>query len=91
MATPDQFPYGKYDELATPARRAFAITPSNSADLTEVTRSLYIGAGGDLAVILDGDTVAVTFVAVPTGTVLPIRAKLVKSTGTTAASIVGLA
>jgi hypothetical protein len=37
---------------------------------------------------INGDTV--TFTALPVGTLLPIRAKLVFSTGTTATNLLGL-
>ena len=73
-----------------PASRAFAITPNDSADLANNTRGIYVGVTGDLRVILTGDTVAVTFSAVPAGSLLPIRAKRVTNTGTTATGLVGV-
>lgn len=65
-----------------------AVTPHDTNEITP-PRALYIGTSGDVAVI--GRTgAAVTLKAVPQGTVLPIRPKIVKSTGTTAADIVAL-
>ena len=75
----------------TPAANATAITPANT-DLTEFTRAIYVGGTGDLAVRMAGtlgDT-DVIFVAVPAGAILPIRCKQVRSTSTTATSIVAL-
>ena len=72
------------------ARNAFAIVPSDTASLKKVTRSIYVGGVGDISVILADESAAVTFVAVPVGTLLPIRAKLVRASGTTATSLVGL-
>lgn len=75
--------------LDSPAKNAFAVTPHDSNALTSDTRGIYIGATGDMVLVTTGgDTV--TFVGLPTGTILPVRANIIKSTGTTATSIVGL-
>ena len=72
-----------------PCRRAASVTPSDSTDLTNVTRALYVGGAGALVIITQGgDTV--TFAAVPAGTTIPVCASRVKSTGTAATSIVAL-
>ncbi len=72
-----------------PATRAFAVAPSDEADLSEVTRGLYCGAGGDLNLVMSsGETVL--FAAVSEGAIMPLRVKRVLATGTTAGSIVGL-
>jgi len=81
------------DTTTSSSRRAFAITKSDTTDfLTDgvVPKALYIGAGGNVAVTMLDD-VSVTFVAVGSGMILPIRPRKVLSTGTTAASIIGLA
>lgn len=81
---------GRNAGLESPATRGFAITPEDGVDLQETTRGLYVGTGGDLALVLaSGD--AVTLANVGAGTILPVRALGVKATGTTAAQIVGLA
>ncbi|HVX81683.1 MAG: spike base protein, RCAP_Rcc01079 family [Devosia sp.] len=74
--------------LDAPASEAFAITPSDSDDLAEVTRALYVGQGGDLVVEM-ATGVEVTFAAVPSGALLPLRVIRVK-TASTASQIVGL-
>jgi hypothetical protein len=69
---------------------AAAVTPNNDADLTNgECRALYIGTGGALSLDI-GNSTAVIFAAVPGGTVLPVRAKRVRATGTGATNIVAL-
>lgn len=67
----------------------FAITPSNTVDFAFTVRGIYVGATGDVAAVNEDGT-AVTFVGVPTGFILPIRANRVNVTNTTASSLVGL-
>jgi hypothetical protein len=72
-----------------PARSGEAVTPSDSADLTNVSRALWVGTGGDLTVTMqDGSTVAL--LNVPDGSLLPICVSRVKLTGTSATDIVAL-
>lgn len=71
-----------------PAVSAAAVTPSDSA--ANIFRALYVGSGGNLNLLLEGDTVPVVFVNVPSGTLLPVSVKKVYSTSTTASNIVGL-
>lgn len=66
-----------------------AITPSDSTTLS-MTRGLYIGGAGAVAIMGWEDSSAVTFAAVPAGTILPVRVKKVMSTNTTATNIVAL-
>lgn len=80
---------GRADDITSPARGGFAITPSDSTDLTAETRAIYVGSAGDVAAVLaSGDEVS--FVGLAGGTVLPIRARRIKATGTTATALVGL-
>lgn len=75
--------------LLGPALSAFTIAPSDTDDFPEATRGLYIGQGGDLSVVmLSGDQVL--FKSVGNGAVLPIRARRIRLTGTTATHVVGL-
>ena len=78
-------------QTTTPAINAKAITPADS-DLTNFTRAIWVGGAGDLAVRMEGDLgdQDVTFVAVTAGALLPIVAKQIRSTGTTATNIVAL-
>lgn len=83
----------RYDGHATsldgPASHGFAVTPNDATDVAEITRALYIGSGGALAVVLHSGAEA-TLQNVASGTLLPLRARRVKATGTTATGIVGL-
>lgn len=86
-----------------PARRAIAVTPSDTKDVTNATgdgarvyaSGLYVGVSGDVAVVVASDAsnagagTAVTFKAVPVGW-FPVQVRRVMSTGTTASQIVGL-
>lgn len=68
----------------------FAITPHDTNELPEITRAIYVGVTGNI-VIGQRDGTNVTFVAVPAGYILPVRARYVRATNTTAASMVGMA
>jgi hypothetical protein len=75
--------------LTAPASGAFAITPSDAAELTETARAIYVGGAGTIALVTkDGTTVS--FVGLSAGTVLPVSTVRVLATGTTATSLVGL-
>jgi hypothetical protein len=84
---------GPPNEVINQARVARAVTPADNTPLAlGPTRGLYIGAAAAcaVAVILADDTAAVTFSAVPAGTFMPIRAKVVMATNTTCTAMVGL-
>jgi hypothetical protein len=71
------------------AESAFAITPDDNNDLANPTRGIYVGSAGDVAVVMvNGESV--TFSTLAAGIVHPIGVKRVKSTGTTAANIIGV-
>lgn len=72
-----QFPYTK----------AVAVTPSDAAELTDVTRGIMVTAAGNIAVFFMNDSVAVT-IPVAVNTIYPFMLKQVKATGTTATGII---
>lgn len=79
-----------HPSLSGPAATGFGVIPDDDVDLPETTRGLYLGSGGDLAVVmLSGTSLVLT--NVPGGAILPLRVTRVLETGTTAAGIVGLA
>jgi hypothetical protein len=70
------------------AQQCIAITPADS-DLAAQVRALYIGGSGDVK-ITDPQGNAVTFANAQAGSILPVMAKRVWSTGTSATNIIGL-
>ncbi len=78
---------GVFSPIFGPATRAATVTPNDSLDLSEVCTALYVGVSGDVRLITHNfDTV--TFVAAIG--ILPIRARRIFATGTTASSILAL-
>ena len=82
--------YSDVDSVMSSARKAFAITPHDTNELALTPKALYIGGAGNLVAILADDSASVTFTGLAAGTILPVRAKIVKSTSTTATLIIGL-
>ena len=77
------------NSLTAPARRAVSVAPSDAEPLVQVTRAIYVGTAGDLAVeMADGDNVV--FVGLSGGTLLPVRAARILATGTSAGAVLAL-
>jgi hypothetical protein len=75
--------------LTSPLGYGFAITPDNDASLHHTTRELYVGTGGDIALVMKyGDSLLLK--NVPSGARLPYRVNKVLEAGTTAEDIIGL-
>lgn len=70
-----------------PAHGAFSVTPSDATTM-QVTRSVYVGTAGALAVRM-ADGMTITFPTVAAG-IFPIQVDMVLSTGTTASNIIAL-
>jgi hypothetical protein len=88
MSATDDYPYTSPGIMGS-ASHAASVTPSDTVDLTDVTRWLYVGTGGNVvAIMADGSTV--TLVGVANGSLLPIRVSRVKSTNTTASNMIAL-
>lgn len=71
-----------------PAQDAESITPSDTGAIASA-RGLFVGTGGDVKVDMEAGT-TITFSNVISGTLLPVKAIRVYSTGTTASNIVAL-
>ena len=70
-----------YLNTSLPAISAEEVTPNDAADLTDMSRAIYVGTGGDLTVVMEeGQTV--TFANVPDGTLLPLRVSRVMEAST---------
>lgn len=77
----------QYENLSQPDNAA-AVTPNDSTDLSSAG-FLYVGTGGDVALITSGSN-TVTFANVPSGSFLPVLTTRVLATGTTASDILVL-
>ncbi|PEQ10477.1 hypothetical protein B2G71_22225 [Novosphingobium sp. PC22D] len=78
------------DGPSTPATQCFAVVPDD-ADLEKVIKALYVGRGGDIAIIPLAQESSVIFRNVPSGGILAVRVRAILATGTTASDLVGLA
>jgi len=78
------------NSLIAPASECFSITPNDAQDLTKATKAVYVGSGGDLVVRPLGSSSDVTFRNVISGSILDIRVRAIRETGTSAFDIVGL-
>ena len=85
---PDPF-QNTADAPSAPATRVLAVTPHDTNPLAEIPKALYVGTGG--ALVLQGVSgTDATLTNVADGSILPIRTKFIRATGTTAANIVAL-
>lgn len=90
-----QDPYAQRSvSVASQARAAVAVSPSDTVDLAPYAKALYIGTSGDIAVIpvanyAVGNTTPVVFSAVPVGW-FPVQVARVMNTNTTASNIVSV-
>ncbi len=78
------------NESEGPAERFKAIAPSDGNDLSFITTGIYVGVTGDVSVLAIDDTTPVVFKNAQQGSIIPIRARRVRNTGTTAQSLVAL-
>lgn len=85
---------GHRTELDSPARELFAITPHDSTNFNQAIRGIYVGSGGDIAVVTQdttgADRTVVVFKNAVAGSIIPVQATRVNSTSTTATDLVGL-
>ena len=80
---------GTADSPSTPARQAFAVTPTDATIIYPLPKAIICGGAGNLVVLAVDSTVAVT-IPVFAGQQLDIRAEKIMA-ATTATNIVGLA
>ena len=82
---PSAINYGGVD---SPPGNGFVITPNDNADLSTVTRAIYVGVSGDIEVIYAGNDADIVLHGVPVGRYSG-RFRRVKAAGTTATNLVG--
>lgn len=85
----DTFRYTNDSPMA-PSENCFPITPQDGVDLPTATKGIYVGTGGTVTLLSLRGEAPVTFVNVPDGSVLDVRARVVMATGTTASNLIGL-
>lgn len=87
-------PYGAvFSSVSDPGERASAITPNDAADLSETPKAIYVGTGGDIAMIGDNEAVGalpVVWRNVPAGAIVPFRPRRIMATGTTATDMLAI-
>lgn len=79
------------DSPMAPAEVCFAIEPSDDGDLPHATKAIFVGEGGDLTLVPVRGDEEVTFRNLPSGGILDVRVRAIRTTGTTAGALVGLA
>lgn len=82
--------YKFHDDVSAPSRAPYEITPNNSTELPIIPKAIYVGTGGNIKLLGDTGTSNCTFYNVTSGQILPVRARYIFSTGTTAANLVAL-
>ena len=85
---PDPFP-SQTPSMTGPIENGYAVTTADGSDQPQDTRAIWVGGAGDVSVVTrGGDTI--TFSGVPAGTLIPVRARRIRTTGTTATLLLGL-
>ena len=79
------------DSPIAPSEFCFAVSPSDSAELPTATKAIFVGNGGDITLRSVRGTSDVTFRNVADGSIIDVRVRAIRATGTTAADIVALA
>lgn len=72
----------RYDHYRVTARGHAAITPSDTVDLVALSVVVALTTGN--VAVVDQYGTALTYTAVPAGTILPVTARRINATGTTA-------
>jgi hypothetical protein len=76
---------GTFGAVGGPGEGSAPVTPNDSADLTEIARSLYVTGAGDVK--FDGADGTTDTWTVPANFVIPVAVRRVYATGTTATGI----
>ena len=84
--------FSNIDDLTSQGRRAIAVVPSDTINITDVPKALWVGVAGDISGTgADGtDGVAFTYKNVPVGVFDAVRFKRIFATGTVATNILAI-
>jgi hypothetical protein len=77
--------------LSLPARNAFAITPHATNEIDPLPKAIYVGTGGNITLRTVDGSADVLLKNVASGQIIDVRARFIRTSGTTATDIVGLA
>lgn len=77
------------DALFAPSRNPTAIVPSDTIDLPDTPKGIYVGTGGDVRLQGVGSSASVTYKNLPNASYIAVRAQRVFATGTTATDLIG--
>lgn len=76
------------DSLGAPSRKPFPIVPSDTVELPEIPKGIYVGTGGNVTLRGVAGTEDVTYKNLGDGAYLNVRARFVRATGTTATDLI---
>lgn len=81
----------RHTEITASATKYVAVINDDdiSGDFENVTTGIYVGVGGNVSVA-DINNVETIFVNVPSGFILPVRARRINDTNTSAGSLVAM-
>lgn len=82
-----------FSGVSDPGRRATPIVTSDAVDLADVPKGIYVGTGGDIAMIgvdAPAGAAGVVWKNVPSGALIPFRPRRILATGTTAADMLAV-
>lgn len=86
----DKFLNSSPDAFQMPADDSETVIPSDTINMAQTSRGLYVGVGGDVTAVMAKNGKVELFKNVPQGAILPYRVTRVNATGTTASYIVSL-
>lgn len=78
------------NSLIAPSADCFAIVPNDTQELSKATKAIYVGTGGTIVLKAVESEDFVTLRNVISGSILDIRVRAIRATGTTAQDIIGL-
>ena len=84
---PDPF-QGYADSPGAPANAPYAIVPSDTVELPQVPKGIYVGTGGDVTLRGVRGAADVTYKNLPDASYIAVRAQYVRATGTTATNLI---
>ncbi len=84
---------GTFDEVDDPGTVATEIVPDDDVDLAVVPKGIYVGTGGDIAMIgarQPSGSAAVIWRNIPSGALIPFRPRRILASGTTASDLIAV-